>query len=117
MCNISFAIPLVCCCSHHPHCRWILHCILLFFGQWFPRCSKVLIWTKNTYYIGFMDTYHAPFTPKHRYWVELLLFALIFHNLVTAMAYLPILSAGVLSFGLIVWKLLNNRLYKSKFNL
>ncbi|XP_064389192.1 uncharacterized protein LOC135337228 [Halichondria panicea] len=95
-----------------------LFTVLLFFGQWFPRCSKVMKWTKNTKYIGFMDTYHAPFTPKHRYWVGLLLFALIAHNLVTAMApdiYLPILSSGVLSFGLIGWKLLNNRLYKNTF--
>ncbi|XP_064389302.1 uncharacterized protein LOC135337314 isoform X2 [Halichondria panicea] len=96
----------------------VMFTVLLFFGQWFPRCSKVMIWTKNTKYSGFMDAYHAPFTPKHRYWVGLLLFALIIHNLVAAVAvdtYLPILSAGVLSVGLIVWKLLNNRLYKSKF--
>ena len=96
----------------------VMFTVLLFFGQWLPRCSKVMIWTKNTKYTGFMDAYHAPFTPKHRYWVGLLLFALIIHNLVAAMAldtYLPILSAGVLSVGLIVWKLLNNRLYKSKF--
>ncbi|XP_064389295.1 uncharacterized protein LOC135337310 isoform X1 [Halichondria panicea] len=94
-----------------------LFTVLLFFGQWFPRCSKVMIWTKNTKYIGFMDAYHAPFTPKHRYWVGLLLFALIAHNLVAAMAldtYLPILSSGAVSVGLIGWKLLNNRLYKSK---
>ncbi|XP_064397236.1 uncharacterized protein LOC135344080 [Halichondria panicea] len=92
--------------------------LLLFLGQWLPYCSKVMKWTKNTKYIGFMDTYHAPFTPKHRYWLGLLLFALIVHNLVVAMApdtFLPILSSGVLSVGLIVWKPLNNRLYKSKF--
>ncbi len=65
-----------------------------------------------------MDTYHAPFTPKHRYWVGLLLFALIAHNLVAAMApgnSLPTLSSGVVSLGLIVWKL-NNRLYKNAFS-
>ena len=95
-----------------------LFTILLFFGQWFPRCSKVMIWTKNTKYIGFMDTYHAPFTPKHRYWVGLLLFALILHNLVTATVsdtFLLVLISWVLSVGLIVWKLLNNHFYKSKF--
>ncbi len=95
-----------------------LFTVLLFFGQWFPRCSKVMIWTKNTKYIGFMDAYHAPFTPKHRYWVGLLLFALIAHNLVASMApdtFLPVLSSGAVSVGLIGWKLLNNRLYKSKF--
>ena len=93
-----------------------LFTVLLFLGQWLPHCSKVMKWTRNTKYIGFMDTYYAPFTPKHRYWVGLLLFALILHNLVTAMApgnFLPILSSGVLSVGLIVWKLLNNRLYKN----
>ncbi len=76
-----------------------LFTVLLFFGQWFPRCSKVMIWTKNTKYIGFMDAYHAPFTPKHRYWVGMLLFALIVHNLVAALApdtSLPVLSSGAL---------------------
>ena len=95
-----------------------LFTLLLFFGQWFPRCSKVMKWTKNTKYIGFMDAYHAPFTPKHRYWVGVLLFALIVHNLVASMApdtFLPVLSSGAVSVGLISWKLLNNRLYKSKF--
>ena len=95
-----------------------LFTVVLFFGQWFPRCSNVMKWTRNTKYIGFMDAYHAPFTPKHRYWMGLLLFALIAHNLVTAMApdtYLPILSSGVLSVGLIGWKLFNNRLYKNTF--
>ncbi|XP_064385854.1 uncharacterized protein LOC135334562 [Halichondria panicea] len=95
-----------------------LFTILLFFGQWFSHCSMVMKWTKNTKYIGFMDAYHAPFTPKHRYWVGLLLFALIIHNLVTAMApdiFLPVLSSGILSLGLIGWKLLNNRLYKNTF--
>ncbi len=95
-----------------------LFTVLLFFGQWFPRCSKVMICTNNTKYIGFMDAYHAPFTPKHRYWVGLLLFALIIHNLVAAMAldtFLPVLLSAVLSVGLIGWKLLNNRLYKNTF--
>ena len=86
-----------------------LFTVLLFFGQWFPLCSKVMIWTKNTYYNGFMDSHHAPLTPKHRYWVGLLLFALIAHNLVVAMSpdtSLPVLSAGCVAVGLIS---LNNR--------
>ncbi|XP_064388872.1 probable outer membrane protein PmpB [Halichondria panicea] len=93
-----------------------LFTVMLFFGQWLPRCSEVMIWTKNTYYNGFMDAYHAPFTPKHRYWVGLLLFALITHNLVAAMdtdTSLPVLSAGCIAFGLIS---LNNRVYKKRLN-
>ena len=90
--------------------------VLLFFGQWLPHCSKVMKWTKNTKYIGFMDAYHAPFTPKHRYWVGLLLFALIAHNLVVAMApdtSLPVLSSGCITFGLIS---LTNRVYKKQLS-
>ena len=51
-----------------------IYTILLLFGQWFPRCSnrKIMKWTKNTKYNAFIDAYHAPFTPKHRYWVGLL---------------------------------------------
>ena len=93
-----------------------LFTVLLFFGQWLPHCSKVMKWTKNTKYIGFMHAYHAPFTPKHRYWVGLLLFALIAHNLVVAMApdtSLPVLSSGCIAFGLIS---LNNRVYKKQLN-
>ncbi|XP_064389150.1 uncharacterized protein LOC135337181 [Halichondria panicea] len=99
----------------------ILFTVLLFFGQWFPRCSKrkLMIWTKNTYYNGFMDAYHAPFTPKHRYWVGLLLFSLIAHNLITALALdtsLPVLSAGSISVGLNIFKLQNYAVYKIRFN-
>ncbi len=90
-----------------PQSKWyFVWKMFSFLGQWFPRCSKVMKWTKNTKYIGFMDAYHAPFTPKHRYqWVGLLLFALIIHNLVAAMApdtFLPVLSSGAVSVGLIV---------------
>ena len=91
--------------------------LLLFFSQWLPRCSdwKLMKWTRNTKYTGFMDAYHAPFTPKHRYWVGLLLFALIVHNTVAAMAtdtFLPVLSAGSLSVGLIVLRVFGSRVYK-----
>ena len=90
---------------------------LLFFSQWLPRCSnwKLMKWTTNTKYTGLMDAYHAPFTPKHRYWMGLLLFALIVHNTVAAMAtdtFLPVLSAGFLSAGLIVLRVFGSRVYK-----
>ena len=95
-----------------------IYTILLLFGQWFPRCSnrKIMKWTKNTKYNAFIDAYHAPFTPKHRYWFGLLLFAQIIHNLVTAIATspVPILSAGCVTLGLILLKLLNTRIYKNR---
>ena len=93
--------------------------ILLLIGQWFPRCSnrKCMKWTKNTKYIAFIDAYHAPFTPRHRYWMGLLLFALTTHNIVAAMSAdspAPILSAGCIAVGLILLKLLNTRIYKNR---
>ncbi len=63
-----------------------------------------------------MDAYHAPFTPKHRYWVGLLLFALIAHNLVAAMApdtSLPVLSSGCIAFVLISF---NNGVHKKQLS-
>ena len=95
-----------------------IYTILLLFGQWFPRCSnrKIMKWAKNTKYNAFIDAYHAPFTPKHRYWFGLLLFAQITHNLVAAMATgpVPILSAVCVAVGLILLKLLNTRIYKNR---
>ena len=95
-----------------------IYTILLLFGQWFSRCSnrKIMKWAKNTKYNAFIDAYHAPFTPKYRYWFGLLLFAQITHNLVAAMATgpVPILSAACVALGLILLKLLNTRIYKNR---
>ena len=95
-----------------------IYTILLLFGQWFPRCSdrKFMKWAKNTKYNAFIDAYHAPFTPKHRYWMGLLLFALTTHNIVAAMSAdspAPILSAGCISVGLILLRVINTRIYKN----
>ena len=96
-----------------------VYTILLLFGQWFPRFSnrKFMKWSKNTKYNAFIDAYHAPFTPKHRYWMGLLLFAITTHNIVAAMATdspAPILSAGCIAHVLILLKLLNTGIYKNR---
>ena len=93
--------------------------ILLLFGQWFPRCSdrKFMKWAKNTKYNAFIDAYHAPFTPRHRYWMGLLLFALTTHNFVAAMTAespTPILLAGCIALGLILLRVINTRIYKNR---
>ncbi len=95
-----------------------LFTVLIFFGQWFPYCSKLKLmkWTKNTKYIGFMDAYHAPFTPKHHYWLGLLLFSLIANNIIAAMAtdtYLPIMSAGCIAIGICFFKLIFKKVHKA----
>ena len=95
-----------------------IYTILLLFGQWFPRCSnrKFMKWSNNTKYNAFIDAYHAPFTPRHRYWMGLLPFALTTHNIVASMATgpVPILSAGCVAVGLILLKLMNTRIYKNR---
>ena len=94
-----------------------IYTILLLFGQWFPRCSnrKIMKWAKNTKYNAFIDAYHAPFTPKHRYWMGLLLFAQITNSLVATMATspVPILSAGCIALALILLRVINTRIYKN----
>ena len=96
-----------------------IYTILLLYGQWFLHCSnrKFMKWTKNTKYNAFIDAYHAPFTPRHRYWMGLLLFALTTHNIVAAMtgdSPAPILSAGCVSLVLILLRVINNRIYKNR---
>ena len=62
-------------------------------------------WTGNTKYTGFMDTYQGPFARKYRFWLGLLLFSLIIHNVITANAgkdFLPVLSMGCVAMGLII---------------
>ena len=92
-----------------------IYTILLLFGQWFLGCSdrKFMKWARNTKYNACIDAYHAPFTPRHHYWMGLLLFALTSHNIVAAMTAdspAPILSAGCVSLGLILLKLQNTRI-------
>ena len=96
-----------------------IYTILLLFGQWFPRCSdrKFMKWVKNTKYNAFIDAYHAPFTPRHRYWMGILLFTLTTHNMVAAMSAdspAPILSAGCIALGLILLRVINTRIYKNR---
>ena len=95
-----------------------IYTILLLFGQLFPRCSdrKFMKWAKNTKYNAFIDAYHAPFTPRHRYWMGILLFALTTHNIFAAMSAdspAPILSAGCISVGLMLLRIINTRIYKN----
>ena len=95
-----------------------IYTILLLFGQWFPRCSdrKFMKWAKNTKYNAFIDAYHAPFTPRHRYWMGLLLLALTTHDIVAAMTAdspAAILSAGCIALVLILLRIINTRIYKN----
>ena len=49
--------------------------LLLLFGQWLQGIShmRLFSWVNNTRLKAFMDSYHAPYKAKHRYWPGLLL--------------------------------------------
>ena len=49
--------------------------LLLLFGQWLPAIShlKLFSWVNSARLKPFMDSYHAPYKTKHRYWPGLLL--------------------------------------------
>ena len=49
--------------------------LLLLFGQWLQAIShlRFFSWVNSARLKPFMDSYHAPYKPKHRYWPGLLL--------------------------------------------
>ena len=49
--------------------------LLLLFGQWLQALShlRLFSWVTSARLKPFMDSYHAPYKPKHRYWPGLLL--------------------------------------------
>ena len=49
--------------------------LLLLFGQWLQAIShlRLFSWVNSSRLKPFMDSYHAPYKPKHRYWPGLLL--------------------------------------------
>ena len=49
--------------------------LLLLFGQWLQAIShlRLFSWVNSARLKPFMDSYHAPYKAKHRYWPGLLL--------------------------------------------
>ena len=77
-------------------------------------------WVKNVKLYGFIETYHAPFKPKYRYWTGLLLLLQILLNIfitanVSGNPQQNLLTTGIIITLLIVLKTyIGNNLYKSK---
>ena len=60
---------------------------VLLLWQWLiciPKC-KITAWITNVRLISLMDTYHAPYKGKHRYWPGLLLLTSVIQYSVTAL--------------------------------
>ena len=95
-----------------------LYTALLFFGQWLPRLAnrRMMKWIRHPKYNAFIDAYHAPFSPNHRYWVGLLLLARIVHHLAQALTdneLIILLTTSCISLGLLTLKTVNTRTYKN----
>ena len=95
-----------------------VYTVLLFFGQWLPRLAnrKMMKWIRHPKYNAFIDAYHAPFSPKHRYWVGLLLLARIVHDVVqalTADSSVTLLTTACVALTLVMLKMMNVHTHKN----
>lgn len=99
----------------------LAYTFLLFTWQLFLRCPRARIfnWTRSPKLSFFMDTYHAPYTPRQRYWTGLLLIARAILFLVSATNFsgdprVTLLSTIIILCLLFFYKaLFNVRIYKN----
>ena len=95
-----------------------VYTVLLFFGQWLPQLAnkKMMKWIRHPKYNAFIDAYHAPFSPKRRYWVGLLLLARIVHDLVQALTAdrsVTLLTTACVALTLVMLKMMNVHTHKN----
>ena len=99
---------------------FLLYTLLLFFGQWLQAIShlRLFAWVNSARLKPFMDSYHAPYKPKHRYWPGLLLVLRFLLLLVFALNYQRdpsinllaiVVGAGVLQ----LWAWVSGGVYKN----
>ena len=63
----------------------LVYTLLLFSWQWFLYCPRKRVkLIRNQKLSSFMEIYHVPYTPKHRYWTGLLLLIRVSIYLVSA---------------------------------
>ena len=94
--------------------------LLLLLGQWLQTKSHpcLLSWVRNPKLKAILDTYHAPYKPKHRYWTGLLLlvrcaFFLVFAFNINRNDSVKLLVISSATFGIIVFFALSGMVYKS----
>jgi len=94
--------------------------LLLLFGQWLQAIShmKLFSWVNSARLKPFMDSYHAPYKAKHRYWPGLLLVLRFVLLLVFALNYqhdpsINLLAILVGTGVLTVWAWFSGGVYKN----
>lgn len=103
----------------------LFYTMFLFTWQWILRCpkKKIFRWITSTKLYSFMDTYHAPYNTKHRYWTGLLLLVriVIYTTLIPILGLYNDPSIGVFivacaSCGLLMLKdVQGERIYRNRF--
>ena len=94
--------------------------LLLLLGQWLQTKSHLhlLSWVRNPKLKAILDTYYAPYKPKHRYWTGLLLLVrcalfLVFAFNISGNDSVNLLAISSASFGIFVWLTLSSVVYRS----
>ena len=96
--------------------------LLLLLGQWLQTKSHLclLSWVRNPKLKAILDTYYAPYKPKHRYWTGLLLFVrcalfLVFAFNISGNDSVNLLVISSTTSGIFIWFALSGKVYKSRY--
>ena len=96
--------------------------LLLLFGQWLKGISHVRFfsWVNSARLKAFMDSYHAPYKPKHRYWPGLLLVLRFVYLLVFALnpqqdPSINLLAILVTVGFLVAWAWVSGGVYENRY--
>ena len=93
--------------------------LLLLFGQWIQHITRWQTLSKTTRYVQrlshFLDPYHAPYKPRHRYWPGLLLVVRVILTVISSVSdNTRVISAVIIAviFLLQLWGSLSGGLYR-----
>ena len=120
--NVSLAkyIPLVLVALLFLLFLFLPYTLLLLLGQWLQTKSHLclLSWVRNPKLKAILDTYHAPYKPKRRYWTGLLLLVrcalfVVFAFNISSNDSVNLLVISSATFGIIVVFALTGMVYKS----
>ena len=120
--NVSLAmyIPLALVAMLFLVILFLPYTLLLLLGQWLQTKSHLclLSWVRNPKLKAILDTYHAPYKPKHRYWTGLLLLVrcalfVVFAFNISGNESVNLLVISSAAFGIFIWFALSGIAYKS----
>ena len=95
--------------------------LLLLFGQWIQHITRWQTFSKTTRYVQrlshFLDPYHAPYKPRHRYWPGLLLVVRVILTGISSISDdTHVISAVIIAviFLLVLWGWLSGGIYRKR---